>query len=296
MASWDKAGGFGLGGWTLAASLTAAVLLAWVVFFGSKVRSEPRRCGDALLPMETRCCAPGQGISAGRCVGVPSRCKAPFVLVEGPTAGCALVPRRVLIEGGSVTLGPTDWDSADLVTKQSVSVHSFYIDESEVNVNEYERCVRGGLCKAIPSGKEPGLPVTGVSFEAASDYCAFRSGRLPTPAEWVFAASGPEARRFPWGAHGLVCRRAVFGLVTGPCAEGGILPDLAGSRAPGRSSEGVLDLSGNVAEWSLSEEGKPSVHGGSFRSKHASDLKVWSQRKPVAGDDVGFRCVYPVEG
>jgi formylglycine-generating enzyme required for sulfatase activity len=215
--------------------------------------------------------------------------------VDANVPGCSLSPRKVLIDSGTVTLGPTDWDSAEIVKKQTISVVSFYMDEGEVTVHEYERCIRSGQCPPVVSGAEPGVPVTGVSVETAATFCEFRAGRLPTPAEWLFAAAGSEARRFPWGPHGLACRRAAFGLVNGPCAEGGISPELSGARTAGATPEGVLDLAGNVAEWTLSASGEPSIHGGSYRSKHAADLKVWSLGSGQSKDDVGFRCVYPVK-
>lgn len=193
-----------------------------------------------------------------------------------------------------MTFGPTDWDSVDVVARHTVSVLSFSIDEGEVTVHEYEYCVRDGLCEAIPKGREPGVPVTGVSIASASAFCEYRGGRLPTPAQWSFAASGSEARRFPWGPHGLVCRRASFGLVDGPCARGGSSPELSGARSAGRTPDGVVDLAGNVAEWTLSRSRVASAHGGSFRSKHATDLKVWSTSPENQKSDIGFRCVYPV--
>jgi hypothetical protein len=81
-------------------------------------------------------------------------------------------------------------------------------------------------------------------------------------------------------------------LTSGPCAEGGIAPDLAGQHPDGKTPDGIADLSGNVSEWAMDEAGRASVHGGSFRSKNAGDLKVWSTQKSVPSDDVGFRCVY----
>jgi formylglycine-generating enzyme required for sulfatase activity len=295
MGSWNKKLSLGFQGGALAASLASVVLLAWVAFLGLRVRTAPHRCGGFLEPIGARCCAPGQRISAGRCVGTPTSCARPFVLVDGEVPGCSLSPRKVLIDSGTVTLGPTDWDSAEIIKQQTISVDSFYMDEGEVTVHEYERCVQSGQCPSLLSDAEPGVPVTGLSVDVSTAFCEFRAGRLPTPAEWVFAAAGTDARRFPWGPHGLTCRRAAFGLADGPCAEGGTGPELSGARFAGATPEGVLDLAGNVAEWALSDEGNPSVHGGSYRSKHAADLKVWSLRHGQIKDDVGFRCVYPVK-
>ena len=209
--------------------------------------------------------------------------------------GCLLPPRRISVPGGSVTLGPTDWDSAEIVERTTLSVRPFLIDRTEVTQARFLQCVEAGGCAAIPPGPEPGAPVRNVSLEQAAAYCSFEGGRLPTPAEWTFAATGQSGRRFPWGAHGLVCRRASFGLSDGPCAEGGAAPELPGMRPDGQTPEGIFDLAGNVAEWAVSPKGKPSVHGGSFASKLAGQLKVWARSKPVARPEVGFRCVYDAQ-
>lgn len=296
MSTWDRKIHLGFRGWKWVASSLAVVVLAWIVLLGTRARQEPARCGLGLVSMGARCCAPGQGLSAGQCVGLPEACPAPFVLVKEPVPGCVMPLEKIAIEAGSVTLGPTDWDSVDVVEKHTVAVRPFAMDSIEVTHHEFQKCVRAGLCKPLSDreGAEPGQPVAGISPARANDFCAFRAGRLPTPAEWIFAASGTEGRRFPWGQHGLVCRRAGFGLVDGPCAQEGIFPDLAGAHPDGQTQSGLHDLAGNVAEWTLDEAGRASVRGGSFRSKTAGDLKVWSTTTPQLRDDVGFRCVYPL--
>ncbi len=295
MSSWDKELNWDLRGWTLMAGLGALVVLAWVVFWGARVRGEPARCAHGFISMEARCCADGQGLSAGQCVGLPQKCALPFVLIKGSSPGCVYPNEKVKISGGSVVLGPTDWDSVDVVKRHRVVVRSFAIDKTEVSYHDYEQCVQKGSCTSLTQGSEPGLPVTGISPQRAQEFCAHLGGRLPTPAEWIFAASGKEARRYPWGAHGLACRRSSYGIISGPCANHAITPDLVGSRPLGRTPEGLLDMSGNVAEWARDVRGVLSVHGGSFRSKNASELKTWSQQSPDVGDDVGFRCAYLAE-
>jgi len=122
-------------------------------------------------------------------------------------------------------------------------------------------------------------------------------GRLPTSDEWVIAAAGHDGRRYPWGQTGLVCRRAVFGLVDGPCATGGVGPEIGGMRPDGATPDGVLDLAGNVAEWTVESDGGYAARGGSFRSRVAGELKSWSvEEVDGSADHVGFRCAYDVTG
>ncbi|HSC86783.1 MAG TPA: SUMF1/EgtB/PvdO family nonheme iron enzyme, partial [Polyangiaceae bacterium] len=294
--------------WLAVALFVAALaVLAWTILLGHRARHEPLRCTSGWIARGQRCCAPGQRESAGHCSGLPARCPLGTDRVEKPVPGCVATAERVRVPGGSTLLGPTDWDGASLGERRIVSVHSFDFDRFEVTRQRYAECELAGACSALPgaatrsvgagapSGSlplEPGLPMTGIGPEQAEAYCRFAGGRLPTPYEWLFAATGPDARRYPWGAHGLVCRRATFGMVDGPCGHAATSPELAGARPEGATSGGIHDLAGNVAEYARRPDGLVSVHGGSFRSRHASELKSWSSRAGGAADDVGFRCAY----
>jgi len=198
----------------------------------------------------------------------------------------------VWLAGGALSLGTADWEGASQRERfPGGSVAPFRLDASEVTLERWAACVAEGACPSRPG--EPGLPVSNVSPEEAEVFCRSAAGRLPTAAEWVFAAAGEEARRFAWGGSGLVCRRAAFGLVRGPCADGGSA-ELSGSRPDGASPDGILDLAGNVAEWAREPGGDYSARGGSFRSETAAELKSWSvQATGKAAAHIGFRCAYP---
>ena len=271
--------------------LAGAVAIAVVVFLAARRHENPSRCGSGWVSMGPRCCAEGQSFRAGHCVGTARPCPLRFHQPAPDNQGCAADLTRIEIAPTQLSIGPNDWQS-EQVAPIAASVAGFKVDATEVTHEQWQTCVAAQRCPDIDS-RELGQPVANVSVEQAQAYCTYRGGRLPWLNEHMALAAGATSRRFPWGQTGLVCRRANFGIVAGPCAEGGNQSDIAGSHPDGQSPEGVLDLSGNVAELTLDAESKPWACGGSFRSQTALELKSWAcvlWIKPT--DDVGFRCVY----
>jgi formylglycine-generating enzyme required for sulfatase activity len=275
-----------------AGAIASIAAIAIVIWFGLREREPPLTCADGFVRSGARCCGLGQALVEGRCAGVTTGCGSGFQRVgSGAASACVVDAQRVNLRGGKLPTGAADWQAVAL--ERELVVAAFAIDSSEVTVARYTTCVRAKACAALPGVREPGLPVTGIAPERAERFCRFAGGRLPTSAEWRFAAGGNDGRRFPWGFTGLVCRRAAFGLLTGPCSNEGNGPDLAGARPDGRTAEGVLDLAGNVAEWSRDPGGGYRARGGSFRSRVAAELVTAAVESPAAdAPHVGFRCVY----
>lgn len=109
------------------------------------------------------------------------------------------------------------------------------LDDNEARIE-----VRGGRFAA--AGGFEDHPVAETTWRGARNYCAWRGARLPTEAEWEAAARGRAGRTYPWGetppSERLVYTRYPSG-VTAP----------VGSRPAGATPEGILDLSGSLAEW-----------------------------------------------
>ena len=104
-----------------------------------------------------------------------------------------------------------------------------------------------GRFHAAPGREE--LPAVMVSWFFARAYCSSLGRRLPTEAEWEFAARGSEGRTYPWGSALPSCDEAVIARQEGQkCARQPRL-DKVGTHKRDQTPEGVLDLGGNAAEW-----------------------------------------------
>jgi formylglycine-generating enzyme len=269
----------------------ALVALGTVVALAVQRRTGPSRCDSGWVNVGARCCAPGQSIAGGHCAGTPSQCPPGFHRALSRMAGCVFDARRIQIGPTTLKAGPNDWQS-EQVPPIDRQVGALLVDATEVDGERWQACAVAHRCVPKPI-VEPGQPVTNLSVDEARSFCAAAGGRLPTLDERMAVAVGNESRRYPWGQTGLVCRRAVFGVTSGPCAEKGSEPDLAGSHPDGKSPEGLLDLSGNVAELAVDDQQRAWACGGSFRSKTALELKSWACSLFLApADDVGLRCVY----
>lgn len=137
------------------------------------------------------------------------------------------------------------------------------------------------------------LPVVGVNWWAADAFARWAGGRLPSSAEWKAVAAGVKRHRYPWGneynpqhAMNADLQEASIGMC------GNFTQDI--------SDGGVLDLAGNVSEWSKSITADAGgylmwVAGGSYLLPGKSTAKTQFQRAvPLdhRASDIGFRVVF----
>ena len=202
----------------------------------------------------------------------------------------------VQISAGTYTIGAGD-------EAHQVNLGAFGIDRHEVTVGEFDQFVKAGLTTAPWSSTRPDslLPVTGVQFAEAQNYCAWKhgsTGRLPTEEEWEATARGAAGRRYPWGNE---WNASAANIAT----SNRNAPARVGSYPGGNTPEGVQDLIGNVWEWTSSTYrpyNQPAVQsrflvirGGGYNALQQYANATFRGRNEPATDRTnlaatGFRC------
>lgn len=241
-------------------------------------------------------------------------------------AAFELVP----IPGGTFTMGDPAGEPDE--TPREVTVRRFSIMRHEVTNREFAAFVRStghrtdpersglgyvwtdrwhrvrGASWRHPQGRASSIagleehPVVQVSARDAAAYCAWRGLRLPTEAEWEFAARGRDGRRYPWGNELPAQqgeRYANFGTVgcCAPDASDGYLRTAPVGRYPkGVSPFGLFDMAGNVWEWTSSpyrtRGGEVALRGGGWGNDSYGLRASYRHGNPpdIGLDMVGFRC------
>ena len=160
----------------------------------------------------------------------------------------------VFVPEGPFPMGspPVEGDP-DEMPQRTIYLSSYYIDLYEVPSVKYNAFVKATRTQppAVPVFSDdlslitrPELPIVGVSWQEAKSYCTWVGKRLPTEAEWEKAARGERGFMWPWGN--------AFGESMANTAgeeDGYKYTAPPGRFEQGRSSYGLYDAAGNVAEW-----------------------------------------------
>lgn len=256
-----------------------------------------------------------------------------MVGVQTSPAATGDVDGMIRIEGGAYTLrvsgteveGMDDagvdvqypWETSPRRFHEHVmQIKPFYIDKYPVTNAEFKRFLetthyhpkddvnflKDWTDGSYPSGWEK-KPVTWVSREDAAAYAEWAGKRLPHEWEWQYAAQGAEGRVFPWG--NLLNPSATPAPDTGRTLRG---PDNVDAHPAGASPFGVMDMVGNVWQWTDVFEDEHTrgavLRGGSYYRPQGS---IWYFPQAYRNDlhsklllmapgydrsgTLGFRCV-----
>ncbi len=305
----------------------AAGVIATVHALGSK----PSAATPLVLP------APSATASVVR----PTASAATRVVAPCPTG-------MIAIPGGSFFMGSDEGLPFERPAHQ-VSLAPYCMDKFEETVEDYKACSDGGRCKragttnewATISDKERKAfdplcnvrqpeerakhPINCVDWEMSDKFCKEQGKRLPTEAEWEFAARGPDGRKYPWGDddpaadHLNACGRecVLWGAKNGIDEKAMYdkddgFPNTApvGSFPKGASRYGVEDVVGNVWEWvadwysvyGKDEQEAPKgpdagdekvIRGGSWNGSYPSWVRPTFRYKDAPTKrsyGIGFRC------
>ena len=244
--------------------------------------------------------------------------------------------RMIYIPGGTFDLGNDASEENDEKPVQTVRIDAFYIDETEVTNAAYAQCVAAEAC---PRPDRAGAtyynsyygdaafddyPVINVSWFDADAFCAWQGARLPSEAEWEYAASFDPIEtvkyQFPWGDT-FDGERLNFCDVNCPRDDRSLewddgFRDTApvGTYPGGRSPMGVYDMLGNVMEWvgdwydfdayeDIADTNPRGPVDGEFKSLRGGSWLTPLDELGVAARDnfdptvsqanLGFRCAMP---
>lgn len=244
---------------------------------------------------------------------------APAGMVRIPEGEFDFSVRGIEIEGGNDPGVDVQYPWENLPRRSHnhrLHLHAYYIDRTPVTNAEFKKFLdathyhpaddhnflRDWAAGNYPEGWD-NKPVTWVSLEDARAYAAWAGKRLPHEWEWQYAAQSNDARRYPWGNE--------WNSTNVPAADRGHIrsaPAEVTAHPDGASAFGVLDMTGNVSQWTdefRDEHTRSAILRGAaayqplgsvwyfpqtYRLDEHEKLLLMAPSRDRAGT-IGFRCV-----
>jgi formylglycine-generating enzyme required for sulfatase activity len=180
----------------------------------------------------------------------------PIARGEGAAKGefkdCPACPKLISLSAGAFTMGSNSSDPSEKPAHRVTLGKPFAIGKYEVTVEEWNACVEASACQRMGqyASPNPKAPIRDVSWDDAQQYLKWLSTtsgkkyRLPSEAEWEYAARGGTATRYWWGDQ----------MATGKanCKECGPPWEIEGPANAGSFAAnpfGLFDMNGSVWEW-----------------------------------------------
>lgn len=211
--------------------------------------------------------------------------------VQSAVAKAPKIEGMVLIPGGTFPFG---------VDKKQISLEPYYIDIYPITNADYRKFLtetnyrKPEIWTKRPDLAADELPVTGVSWIDALQYCKWAKKSLPTAEQWEKAARGPEGFTYPWGEDAPSPEKCNYKVH--PEDDGRLVPVKRYEKF--KSPYGVVAMVGTVWEWTNTsypdEEGAQILKGGSYEDPadpaYLSALaEIWANKKEK-NELIGFRC------
>jgi formylglycine-generating enzyme required for sulfatase activity len=173
-------------------------------------------------------------------------------MVAGDLKDCEDCPELVRIPAGSFVMGSKDGHWSESPAHRVTIAKPFALGKYEVTVGQWQACVDAGACQSMPAmqGVSASSPVHNVSWNEVQDYLKWlsevsgESYRLPTEAEWEYAARAGTKTRYWWGEG--------IGVSNANCEDcGGDWDRKTPAQVGGLAANpfGLHDMNGGVMEW-----------------------------------------------
>lgn len=222
--------------------------------------------------------------------------------------------QMITIPMGTFIMGSDKGVAEDASPGHPVKVASFALGKYEVTNKEYKEYIKannrpspeGWSGTEYPTGQDD-FPVSNITWQEANAYCAWLSlvsgarFRMPTEAEWEYAARGSDNRFYPWGED-WDATKTIFGDNSSAASKAVNSAQLSGDRSP----FGIVGMAGNISEWTNSpfslyanskakEDPCPNckvIRGGNYQTKKKERLnsvnRAW-QPDDYKDERLGFR-------